>query len=133
MDFSVTMEIIRNTGGLVCVLWLWLCRGEDLSKGEKLHRQPDSVGTSLSAECISSFLGLRIVGLRTGPLLQAGLLRVLGANAAFCAIGRAFAKRQQQLTAMKVIQRNCAAYLKLRNWQWWRLFTKVSDSCTMLF
>lgn len=39
---------------------------------------------------------------------------------------RAFAKRQQQLTAMKVIQRNCAAYLKLRNWQWWRLFTKVS-------
>ena len=27
---------------------------------------------------------------------------------------------------MKVIQRNCAAYLKLRNWQWWRLFTKVS-------
>lgn len=38
---------------------------------------------------------------------------------------RAFAKRQQQLTAMKVLQRNCAAYLKLRNWQWWRLFTKV--------
>lgn len=26
---------------------------------------------------------------------------------------------------MKVLQRNCAAYLKLRNWQWWRLFTKV--------
>ncbi|XP_075422211.1 myosin-11 isoform X2 [Ascaphus truei] len=38
---------------------------------------------------------------------------------------KAFAKRQAQLTAMKVIQRNCAAYLKLRNWQWWRLFTKV--------
>uniref|UniRef100_A0A8C0FEM7 Myosin heavy chain 11 n=1 Tax=Bubo bubo TaxID=30461 RepID=A0A8C0FEM7_BUBBB len=38
---------------------------------------------------------------------------------------KAFAKRQQQLTAMKVIQRNCAAYLKLRNWQWWRLFTKI--------
>ncbi|XP_067087815.1 myosin-9-like [Osmerus mordax] len=38
---------------------------------------------------------------------------------------KAFTKRQQQLTAMKVIQRNCAAYLKLRNWQWWRLFTKV--------
>lgn len=27
---------------------------------------------------------------------------------------------------MKVIQRNCACYLRLRNWQWWRLFTKVS-------
>lgn len=31
---------------------------------------------------------------------------------------------------MKVIQRNCAAYLKLRNWQWWRLFTKVRDAKT---
>ncbi|XP_031421345.1 myosin-11 isoform X2 [Clupea harengus] len=38
---------------------------------------------------------------------------------------KAYAKRQQQLTAMKVIQRNCSVYLKLRNWQWWRLFTKV--------
>lgn len=27
---------------------------------------------------------------------------------------------------MKVIQRNCACYLKLKNWQWWRLFTKVA-------
>lgn len=47
----------------------------------------------------------------------------------FC---RAFAKRQQQLTAMKVIQRNCAAYLKLRNWQWWRLFTKVNFDLLLL-
>lgn len=38
---------------------------------------------------------------------------------------RAFMKRQQQLSALRVMQRNCAAYLKLRNWQWWRLFTKV--------
>uniref|UniRef100_A0A4W5Q4U7 Myosin motor domain-containing protein n=1 Tax=Hucho hucho TaxID=62062 RepID=A0A4W5Q4U7_9TELE len=38
---------------------------------------------------------------------------------------RAFLKKQQQLSAMRVMQRNCAAYLKLRNWQWWRLFTKV--------
>ncbi|KAG5853828.1 hypothetical protein ANANG_G00030680 [Anguilla anguilla] len=38
---------------------------------------------------------------------------------------QAFAKKQQQLSALKVLQRNCAAYLKLRHWQWWRLFTKV--------
>ncbi|XP_045899994.1 myosin-10 isoform X2 [Micropterus dolomieu] len=38
---------------------------------------------------------------------------------------KAFLKKQQQLSAMRVMQRNCAAYLKLRNWQWWRLFTKV--------
>ncbi|XP_075696180.1 myosin-10-like isoform X3 [Rhinoderma darwinii] len=38
---------------------------------------------------------------------------------------KAFSKRQQQMSALKVVQRNCAAYLKLRHWQWWRLFTKV--------
>ena len=43
---------------------------------------------------------------------------------------RAFAKKQQQLSALKVLQRNCAAYLKLRHWQWWRLFTKVSGGFT---
>lgn len=36
-----------------------------------------------------------------------------------------FQKRVQQLNAIRIIQRNCAAYLKLRNWQWWRLYTKV--------
>lgn len=36
-----------------------------------------------------------------------------------------YQKRIQQLNAIKIIQRNCAAYLKLRNWQWWRLYTKV--------
>ncbi|KAM3872782.1 uncharacterized protein myh14 [Diretmus argenteus] len=38
---------------------------------------------------------------------------------------KSFHKKQQQLSALRVMQRNCAAYLKLRNWQWWRLFTKV--------
>ncbi|XP_029425157.1 myosin-14 isoform X2 [Nannospalax galili] len=38
---------------------------------------------------------------------------------------RAFQRRQQQQSALRVMQRNCAAYLKLRNWQWWRLFIKV--------
>uniref|UniRef100_T1J1V1 Myosin motor domain-containing protein n=1 Tax=Strigamia maritima TaxID=126957 RepID=T1J1V1_STRMM len=36
-----------------------------------------------------------------------------------------YQKRMQQLNAIRIIQRNCAAYLKLRNWQWWRLYTKV--------
>merc|ERR1712121_395751 len=38
---------------------------------------------------------------------------------------RNYQKRIRQLNAIKIIQRNCAAYLKLRNWQWWRLYTKV--------
>merc|ERR1712142_843867 len=36
-----------------------------------------------------------------------------------------FAKRKEQLRAIRIIQRNGLAYLKLRNWPWWRLFTKV--------
>jgi hypothetical protein len=40
---------------------------------------------------------------------------------------RAFQRRQQQQSALRVMQRNCAAYLKLRHWQWWRLFIKVGD------
>ncbi|KAK9707856.1 Myosin head (motor domain) [Popillia japonica] len=38
---------------------------------------------------------------------------------------RNYHKRVQQLNAIRIIQRNCSAYLKLRNWQWWRLYTKV--------
>lgn len=38
---------------------------------------------------------------------------------------RNYYKRVQQLNAIRIIQRNCSAYLKLRNWQWWRLYTKV--------
>lgn len=45
---------------------------------------------------------------------------------------RAFAKKQQQLSALKVLQRNCAAYLKLRHWQWWRVFTKVGWARVLL-
>jgi len=47
------------------------------------------------------------------------------AHARGCLARRNFQKRLQQLSAIRIIQRNCAAYLKLRNWQWWRLFTKV--------
>merc|ERR1719208_608400 len=38
---------------------------------------------------------------------------------------RNYQKRVQQLNAIRILQRNCAAYLKLRNWQLWRLYTKV--------
>jgi myosin protein heavy chain len=38
---------------------------------------------------------------------------------------RNYKKRIQQLSAIRVIQRNGRSYMKLRNWQWWRLFTKV--------
>lgn len=38
---------------------------------------------------------------------------------------RLYHKRVQQSNAIRVLQRNGLAWLKLRNWQWWRLFTKV--------
>lgn len=60
-----------------------------------------------------------------GPVMcAAGALIFLYIDAFFL-LSRAFAKKQQQLSALKVLQRNCAAYLKLRHWQWWRVFTKV--------
>ena len=37
-----------------------------------------------------------------------------------------YQKKIQQVNAMKIIQRNGRAFLKLKNWHWWRLFTKVS-------
>uniref|UniRef100_A0AC35U3J5 Myosin motor domain-containing protein n=1 Tax=Rhabditophanes sp. KR3021 TaxID=114890 RepID=A0AC35U3J5_9BILA len=36
-----------------------------------------------------------------------------------------FQMRIQQSNAIRVLQRNGLSWLKLRNWQWWRLFTKV--------
>jgi len=36
-----------------------------------------------------------------------------------------FSRKKDQQRAIRVIQRNGLSYLKLRNWQWWRLFTKV--------
>lgn len=42
-----------------------------------------------------------------------------------CVARRNFQKRCQHLNAIRIIQRNCSSYLKLRNWAWWRLFTKV--------
>ncbi|CAI8034560.1 Myosin-10 [Geodia barretti] len=38
---------------------------------------------------------------------------------------KAYQKRVEQFRAIRIIQRNVQSYLKLRNWQWWRLFTKV--------
>jgi myosin protein heavy chain len=38
---------------------------------------------------------------------------------------RLYDKRIRQHTAIIVVQRNCASWLRLKNWEWWRLFTKV--------
>lgn len=48
-----------------------------------------------------------------------------------------YQKRLEQTRAIRVIQRNVQSYLKLRNWKWWRLFTKVDSTiystCTCSF
>lgn len=38
---------------------------------------------------------------------------------------RKYQKLLEQSRAIRVLQSNVRAYLKLRNWPWWRLFTKV--------
>lgn len=49
----------------------------------------------------------------------------------FSVFYRAKEQRIQNIQASKIIQRNCDAYLKLRNWPWWRLFTKVRPLLTV--
>ena len=44
-----------------------------------------------------------------------------------------FKKLIQQHKAIQVLQRNGKCYLKLRNWQWWRLFTKVKPLLQVSF
>ncbi|OAF70315.1 Myosin heavy chain 11 [Intoshia linei] len=38
---------------------------------------------------------------------------------------RMHTKRLKQINAVRILQRNYNAYIRLRNWKWWRLFTKV--------
>ncbi|KAI3387350.1 hypothetical protein SNEBB_003872 [Seison nebaliae] len=42
-----------------------------------------------------------------------------------CLARRGFNRRKNAGNAIRIIQRNGRAFLKLRNWPWWRLFTKV--------
>lgn len=39
---------------------------------------------------------------------------------------RAFKKLLQQVSAIRIIQRNGLAWSRLKDWKWWRLFAKVS-------
>ncbi|EYC22946.1 hypothetical protein Y032_0016g3031 [Ancylostoma ceylanicum] len=38
---------------------------------------------------------------------------------------RSFNQRREQAAAIRILQRNGRAWMRLREWQWWRLFTKV--------
>ena len=38
---------------------------------------------------------------------------------------RRYQKLMEQARSIRVLQSNIRSYLKLRNWPWWRLFTKV--------
>ncbi|CAK9300346.1 unnamed protein product [Gordionus sp. m RMFG-2023] len=56
------------------------------------------------------------------------LTRIIVQFQAFCRGNLArkmYKRRLEQMNAIHILQRNMAAYLKLRNWAWWRLFTKV--------
>ncbi|KHN71634.1 Myosin-11, partial [Toxocara canis] len=38
---------------------------------------------------------------------------------------RAFKKRIEQSNAVRILQKNGLAWMRLRDWQWWRLFSRV--------
>ena len=46
---------------------------------------------------------------------------------------RLYQKRVQQSNAIRILQRNGLAWLKLRDWQWWRLYTKVKPLLQVFF
>ncbi|GAB5580510.1 myosin-10 isoform X7 [Prionailurus iriomotensis] len=96
----------------IIIFFQAVCRGYLARKGEG--------GPAPEASVCSPTLPIGLAGgqLRaTGSVPPDAVLRDVSPQA--------FAKKQQQLSALKVLQRNCAAYLKLRHWQWWRVFTKV--------
>ena len=43
---------------------------------------------------------------------------------------RNYERRIQQLNAIRVLQRNGRTLMKIRNWKWWRLFTKIQPLLT---
>ncbi|TPX34846.1 hypothetical protein SmJEL517_g02611 [Synchytrium microbalum] len=42
-----------------------------------------------------------------------------------CLARRGYTKKNRQLAAIKIIQKNARIYVTLREWSWWRLFCKV--------
>lgn len=72
-----------------------------------------------------SFLVNLYQGFKNIIIILAIILQQLALTYLIC-VCRHYQKRCQHLNAIRIIQRNCSAYLKLRNWQWWRLFTKVT-------
>lgn len=42
-----------------------------------------------------------------------------------CSIRKNFQKLQDQRVGLSIIQRNIRAWLTLKNWSWWKLYTRV--------
>ena len=55
----------------------------------------------------------------------AKIITMLQAHIRTYLIHRVFRKMLDQRLALSILQRNCRAHLNLRNWDWWKLFTKV--------
>uniref|UniRef100_A0A914YEA6 Myosin heavy chain n=1 Tax=Panagrolaimus superbus TaxID=310955 RepID=A0A914YEA6_9BILA len=79
-------------------------------------------------------IGQSKIFLRAGVLAQleeerdtklAGLIIKFQAQCRAFLARRFYQRRVEQSNAIRVLQRNGLSWLKLRNWQWWRLYTKV--------
>jgi myosin protein heavy chain len=79
-------------------------------------------------------IGQSKIFLRAGVLAQleeerdtklAGLIVKFQAQCRAFLARRFYQRRVEQSNAIRVLQRNGLSWLKLRNWQWWRLYTKV--------
>lgn len=87
-------------------------------------------------------IGQSKIFLRAGVLAQleeerdtklAGLIIRFQAHCRAFLARRFYQRRVEQSNAIRVLQRNGLAWLKLRNWQWWRLYTKVKPLLQVWF
>lgn len=118
--FSSPQSLIKHTQACMVAMRTFLT----------MIRNVDTQGTSWRSLGCTSFAlkyclkdSKRLPTPATDPKCQRALSHV--SLCLSCSPRRAFMKKQQQLSALRVMQRNCHAYLILKNWQWWRLFIKV--------
>ena len=101
------VDAIKATGAIL----------KDIALGEELYRLGNTK-VFFKAGVLGQLEELRDTALsRIISMLQAQMRAYL--------MQKQYKKMLEQKLAQNVLQRNIKAYLSLRNWAWWKLFTKV--------
>ncbi|KRZ80070.1 Myosin-11, partial [Trichinella papuae] len=127
LDAMLVLEQLRCNGVLEGIR---ICRADMKFSAQMLYLEVEY----LDLEPVLYRIGQSKIFFRAGILAElederdkqlSGLIAKFQAICRGVLSRRYYHKRVQQFNAIRVIQRNGLAYLKLRHWKWWRLFTKV--------